>query len=1748
MIMAKKGKVAMSLVTFIIAIAFFATLISISSENVQAQQLGCCLKTKDNEFCSDRVTRDQCEEGFFFTGKTCENINQCRSVTCIHTEGECQANIPQFACQYERAKWDERPLAEVEACQTGGCNIGNVICEVLQKKVCEDKAKQSGFPLSEVKFTAGLTELEVKKQCVSSGRGTCELGGGVCEYTTADVCANKNGKFNQNILPSQVSACGISNARERKGCGILPGDENKIFWFNDQGAQEALVQDCGYPSTFCKEEVVQGQKTAVCKSTACEFTLKEEDSEGRKGKVKLLSGTSICYNFHTDIGGRSTGLQHQILHCVNGNITVEGLGPDRNKRCVDDFGKKKLSLGATARVVDNLWKECRECGEANGGLVSKLGSAGLLASMAGDFVGKDGKGAKQQDFSKVILGISLLSGKENTIGDTFQIMPLTVPPGPWINNLIGSACGDKGGLKSIGFVEDVASEFGFCKYESGLTGLGFALGGIGSAIPKVAPGNTQQCNSCGGGGDALWNVCDPAECNALGDCEAGQAFKFDSVFRMWATGAVVTGAIETQKCFLEGGLLDATFKIPAALFTSKDPKKFQELFSGKPDSQGRKTGVVECWRRYGEAQSEYYDRTIGEVLERFGVAQKKYSDTRATDLKVRADGNKDVIKQWILESQKGAPILKQVQQVSPGRVNEFKSAIKDAADADEIAQILQYYGKYDHAETIGLIERGITLEMKDVVRPVLPPGTPGAPGGAPVEGKGTLMIKTVVDEEDDRQKRVITPTKANIIIRDPSGKEIVSNSEISGVGTFTLDPGSYEIEAEHDVIPEQDHGKQKENVGIKKGEKTEITFTWKVSDIVLNGNPTKLSAGKYKVKFNIFGTPDKEFTYVINVLDDNTEEWRKKAAGVGVIERDGNVQIVRDISITSGKSKEIEMDVDDPIKRRFKITIDEPSGGEEEDDPAAIKEAKKNQQRTEKQRAPSKPKTTKKDGAADKKSRGAIKDKATPATTESQQGLSAAKRTDAPCKIVRSSAKWVPSKVNFASGEATKEVTMSATVLDGDCSNLGFRISRSANWKGDYALSTIDEYDLSYNNKTKEILTKIKLTPKTINEESDPLLNTIFEEEFYFEVIDFNELAFLQAKVLATSNLLYVVGPSYRGQGAAVREINSYTIREFFSRRVENVAAQVDIPTGDGGTGAGAQQQGQQGQTPPPTQPPTQEAQGQKGQTSAKPWASEPGIAEKTQSIENQWYSVSRAAILGLANLRGGGPEAGYTCRAETQLKGEGTSLCKTCASADGLRACTKERCEILGLCKAVPKPDGKGFNCVEAACEQSEGKKQPSVDKIEAEFLLFGNVVKKVSGKSSVDAGLLPWNVTEVRLKIQANVGANCRFSTTPGGAWSSSVEFEGAAEFPREQQVTLAAGGAERTHNIYIKCQNICGVETQAGNDGFFLRYEKGKLPDFLPPEIAGIDPYNVFVPEVPPIVTTQVFLSENGGCFYTKNLTVKDVTQGGQQTQCAQNQKCLLSSTNTCATCKFDTDVTQGELMDFEQFAQIPEANAASLVETARKFGIERTKVTRYVMQCQDAQGNKGVIQPYMLSTVGNYNVTILSPAPGFETFDREVTLRANTTHSALCKYSLDVEKNFNEMTAITGEYGLEHEALIGNLSVGEHNIFVACEDFARQVRKASMIFKVKLDTQGPVLIRAFRDFTGTGSAVLKIVTDEVSSCRYSINNPSFAWESGIEMPFDNSQEHIGDWGFPAYYIRCRDRFSNEMYKIIRPSEIG
>ena len=306
------------------------------TEGIEAQeQLGCCLKTKEGEFCSDRGTKDACEEGFFFTGQLCSSRNECSLGTCIPDKGECQENKARFECIDSGGIFDARSINEVEACQEGACVIAGRICEVFQKKVCEEKAEEFGFRKEDVKFTPGLTnENEVKLLCRAEEKGTCILGGGICDYTTRADCSTKNGNFKTGIFPSESVECAVKEDCASVGCGKLPGDENKRFCFNDQGSQERLVQDCGYPAFVCKEESKAGKTESFCKSTACEFVLKDTDSEGRGGKKSLVSGTSMCYNFHSDEFGKSKGLEHEILHCAQGEVLVEGLGQDRERICI----------------------------------------------------------------------------------------------------------------------------------------------------------------------------------------------------------------------------------------------------------------------------------------------------------------------------------------------------------------------------------------------------------------------------------------------------------------------------------------------------------------------------------------------------------------------------------------------------------------------------------------------------------------------------------------------------------------------------------------------------------------------------------------------------------------------------------------------------------------------------------------------------------------------------------------------------------------------------------------------------------------------------------------------------------------------------------------------------------------------------------------------------------------------------------------------------------------------------------------------------------------------------------------------------------------------------------------------------------------------------------------------------------------------------------------------------------------------
>ncbi len=505
-------------ISILIVSMTFTISFSLSSQVVKAdEQFGCCELTKTQLICQE-TERGNCQDGFH-SGQACSQIGNCKPGTCVPPEGRCMAQKMKEECDAIQGFWSSTPMENIQVCQEGCCGIAKGIkSEVLQRKECTELAIDLGYdPDEDVEFDTSITsQTECFKKYATQDRGCCVLGGGQCEYGIRESCTTLGGNFIPlagNKYCNAVTHCAVTK-HEYYDCGKLPGTEFDIYWFDSQGSQEDIYEECNYPTKICtKYETGEVE----CKSTKChiqgtaqEIVFGEENgfpkiSSGNTPIVKtidinelLLTGQSTCYNFFSHYDGqdnnglyeRSTGLQNQILHCRLGDIEIEGLGPDREKLCF--LGGKPgedppQSSTQHANVIENEWEECTDCG-----------SGGVL------FVG----------------GI---------VGDLLGPFP---PLGRSIAGTLGHYCDPKS-----------CNDYGDCVYHEDFPSwwsLGLATR-TGSCNPKYPPGTVEQCSQCGRGGDGLWNVCDDSECASLGDCE----FKPHSDWMKWGAWFPILSLVST---------------------------------------------------------------------------------------------------------------------------------------------------------------------------------------------------------------------------------------------------------------------------------------------------------------------------------------------------------------------------------------------------------------------------------------------------------------------------------------------------------------------------------------------------------------------------------------------------------------------------------------------------------------------------------------------------------------------------------------------------------------------------------------------------------------------------------------------------------------------------------------------------------------------------------------------------------------------------------------------------------------------------------------------------------------------------------------------------------------------------------------------------------------------------------------------------------------------------------------------------
>lgn len=177
---------------------------------------------------------------------------------------------------------------------------------------------------------------------------------------------------------------------------------------------------------------------------------------------------------------------------------------------------------------------------------------------------------------------------------------------------------------------------------------------------------------------------------------------------------------------------------------------------------------------------------------------------------------------------------------------------------------------------------------------------------------------------------------------------------------------------------------------------------------------------------------------------------------------------------------------------------------------------------------------------------------------------------------------------------------------------------------------------------------------------------------------------------------------------------------------------------------------------------------------------------------------------------------------------------------------------------------------------------------------------------------------------------------------------------------------------------------------------------------------------------------------------------------------------------------------------------------------------------------------------LTLRGTEPLTIESVGPSGEilgsTSTVEINLTATTAHGAMegqstCFYEFEEDGQFN--IAMLGEWTFSHVQPIA-LSGGNYNVYYRCIDQGGNLATANSSFDVVVDTQQPLISRAYRDGPN-----IKVITSEKAKCVYSLNSCNYEFGTALPMSYESSggtirqDRHLVEWNKDkTYYIKCED----------------
>ncbi|MCL6500551.1 MAG: hypothetical protein K6T16_00770 [Candidatus Pacearchaeota archaeon] len=542
-----------------------------------------------------------------------------------------------------------------------------------------------------------------------------------------------------------------------------------------------------------------------------------------------------------------------------------------------------------------------------------------------------------------------------------------------------------------------------------------------------------------------------------------------------------------------------------------------------------------------------------------------------------------------------------------------------------------------------------------------------------------------------------------------------------------------------------------------------------------------------------------------------------------------------------------------------------------------------------------------------------------------------------------------------------------------------------------------------------------------------------------------------------------------------------------------------------------------------------------------------------------------------------GGDKRYGTCKPEKPIMGlsedEQERACLSCME-DPYRICTKERCEILGNCIAVPTEKAGSYKCIAGKCEEkglvgmTDGRIEWYID-----GTLNGSMDAEIGDRNiRTDLGEIPFNTKSIVINLTTDQPAQCRWVLDTRGA-----NFSGMTDFEENYYPTLPGGSADwqyavvelpgtvargEEHKIFIKCKNACGSEHEAGYDQNYVQFKLAKKPDQLPPEIVYIDPSNNAVIRGDlGNITASFWLDELGNCKYsdkTMNYTLnytqmKYFSERPNENSSVMLGKCYPGNCThltmaRCTHCELLLNLTRG----YEElnFSGMPPEMQSQLDE----MGLyNTTKFFRFMIRCEDTAKNIMIEEDtlsYGFITMPGYNITVLKPEMDERTYDRlpEIVVTSEPRETQ-CRYKTYVgsgpktppawdEMQFIDELMATLHEGRHNETLNASKTGMQHTLWARCRDKWHIEATNYTRFYTLLDEDAPVIMRMYHD-TSVGDYLI-IETDDNSTCVYGTSDTikcNYNFSDGNAMTGTLEPVHAAYWSLEnLYYIKCVDDWNN------------